>query len=330
MKTIAIYYKTTADNYKADWVTAFEQGVNVHSNEWKVIPVKDHTIIDSDYAFCFNYQMYNDANKPNTSLRRQIIDKFEPSGKIFYIDGDVLIAYDHSGDESKNKLKALTLENKRLIRLSYGHVHPLKGGKWLMSPNPDSKRWDKIKTDRNIIVKDYDITKGDYILINLNRGSEGYSGEQKNAAEYAIETTNTLRQYTDRPIIIRMHRAKGSFGVEDFNKLYAWSTSGQINNVLIHSKMSAYPPLIEAIRNSYAVVTFASSSACPAVVEGKPIFVTSPNCYFYDMNAGQLSDIEKPNLNLNREKFFTRYANTHFNHYDLSSGYYWDIVKDMI
>jgi hypothetical protein len=48
------------------------------------------------------------------------------------------------------------------------------------------------------------------------------------------------------------------------------------------------------------------------------------------MNAGQLSDIEKPNLNLDREKFFIRYANTHFNHYDLSSGYYWDIVKDMI
>ena len=164
----------------------------------------------------------------------------------------------------------------------------------------------------------------------MNRGSEGYSGEQKNAAEYAIETTNTLRQYTDRPIIIRMHRAKGNFGVEDFNKLYAWSTSGQINNVLIHSKMREYPPLIEAIRNSYAVVTFASSSACPAVVEGKPIFISSPNCYFYDMNAGQLSDIEKPNLNLDREKFFIRYANTHFNHYDLSSGYYWDIVKDMI
>ena len=86
MKTVAIYYKTTADNYKADWCTAFEQGVNVHSNDWKAIPVKDNNIINSDYAFCFNYQLYNDVNKPNTSLRRQIIDKFEPSGKIFYLE----------------------------------------------------------------------------------------------------------------------------------------------------------------------------------------------------------------------------------------------------
>jgi hypothetical protein len=328
MKTVAIYYKTTSDNYKVEWVKAFEQGINVHNNEWKAIPVTDGTVIESDYAFCFNYQCLNALEKPNTTLRRRVIEKHEP--KIFYLDGDVLIAYDHSGEESKNKLKTLTLENKRLIRISYGHVWPSKGCKWLMSPNPDTKRWDKIKTDRNIIVKDYDIKKGDYILINLNRGAEGYSGEQKNAAEYAIETTNTLRQYTDRPIIIRMHRAKGKFGVEDFNKLWAWSTSGQIKNVLIQSKMREYPPLIEVIRNSYAVVTFASSSACPAVVEGKPIFISSPNCYFYDMNAGQLSDIEKPNLNLDREKFFIRYANTHFNHYDLSSGYYWDIVKDMI
>jgi len=336
MKTIAIYYKTTADSYKADWCTAFEQGVNVHSNEWKAIPVRDHTIINSDYGFSFNYQMFNDANKPNTSLRRQIIDKFEPSGKIFYTDGDVLISY-HDYDSSRSNIDE-TKDGRRYVRVPYGHVHPSKGGKWLMSPNPDPKRWDKIKNDRNIVVKDYDIKKGDYILINLNRGSEGYSGEQKNAADYAIETTLTLRQYTDRPIIIRMHRAKGSYGEKDFNRLYAWSTSGEVKNVIIQSKILAkkhtgpdgYPPILDAIRNSYAVVTFASSSACPAIIEGKPIFVTSPNCYFYDMSAGQLSDIEKPNINLNREKWFIKYANTHFNTHDLSSGYYWDIVKNMI
>ena len=336
MKTVGIYYKTTADSYKADWVTAFEQGVNVHSTEWKAIPVRDHTIIDTDYGFCFNYQMFNDANKPNTSLRRQVIDKFEPSGKIFYTDGDVLISYNDYDSSSSNTNE--TKDGRRYVRVPYGHVHPSKGGKWLMSPNPDPKRWDKIKADRNIIVKDYNIKKGDYILINLNRGTEGYSGEQKNAAEYAIETTNTLRQYTDRPIIIRMHRARGSWGDRDFDKLYSWSTSGEVKNVIIQSKImvkkhlvnEGYPPILEAIRNSYAVVTFASSSACPAIIEGKPVFVTSPNCYFYDMSAGQLSDIEKPNLNLNREKWFLKYANTHFNTLDLSSGYYWDIVKNMI
>ena len=336
MKTVAIYYRTTADSYKADWCTSFEQGVNVHSNDWKAIPVRDTNIIDSDYAFVFNYQMFNDANKPNDTLRRRVIDKFEPSGKIFYTDGDVLISYyDYSSD--KNNIEE-TKNGKRYVRIPYGHVHPLKGGKWLMSPNPSIERWEKIKTDRNITVKDYDLKKGDYILINLNRGTEGYSGEQVNAADYAIQTTNTLRQYTNRPIIIRMHRAKGKWGVTDFDKLYAWSTSGVVKDVIIQSKVlvkkhlvdEGYPPILDAIRNSYAVVTFASSSACPAIIEGKPIFVTSPNCYFYDMSAGQLSDIEKPNINLDRDKWFLKYANTHFSTHDLSSGYFWDIVKDMI
>jgi hypothetical protein len=329
MKTVAIYYKTTSDNYKAEWCKAFEQGINVHNNEWKTIPVYNGNLVESDYAFCFNFQPLNALDKPNTTLRRRVIDKYEP--KIFYLDGDVLISYDHNGDKDKTKILFNTMGNKLFVRPVFGHVWPSSGGKWLMSHNPDSKRWEKIKNDRNIIVKDYDIKKGDYILINLNRGSEGYSGEQKNAAEYAIETTNILRQYTDRPIIIRMHRATGMFGVQDFNKLYAWSTSGQIKNVKIQSKqLREYPDLFEVIRNSYAVVTFASSSACPAIIEGKPVFVSSPNCYFYDMNAGQLSDIEKPNLNLDRENFFLRYANTHFNLYDFSSGYYWDIVKNMI
>jgi hypothetical protein len=48
------------------------------------------------------------------------------------------------------------------------------------------------------------------------------------------------------------------------------------------------------------------------------------------MSAGQLSDIEKPNINLNREKWFIKYANTHFNTLDLSSGYFWDFAKRMI
>jgi hypothetical protein len=138
--------------------------------------------------------------------------------------------------------------------------------------------------------------------------------------------------------MIRLHRATGSYGIQDFDKLYAWSTSGVVKDVRIQSKQlvkkhtqdDGYPPILEAIRNSYAVITFASSSACPAIIEGKPVFVTSPNCYFYDMSAGQLSDIEKPNINLNREKWFIKYANTHFNTLDLSSGYFWDIAKRMI
>jgi hypothetical protein len=335
MKTVAIYYKTTADSYKSLWCSSFEEGVNKHSDEWQAIPVKDGSVIESDYAFVFNYQMFNDANKSNTTLRRRVIDKFEPTGKIFYSDGDVLISYcDFNNGQDKEE----TISGLRYVRIPYGHVHPLKGCKWFMDPNADIGRWNKIKLDRNIVVKDYDLKNGDYILINLNRGSEGYSGEQKNAADFAIETTNILRQYTDRPIMIRLHRATGSYGIKDFDKLYAWSTSGVVKDVRIQSKQlvkrhtqdDGYPPILEAIRNSYAVITFASSSASPAIIEGKPVFVTSPNCYFYDMSAGQLSDIEKPNINLNREKWFIKYANTHFNTLDLSSGYFWDIAKRMI
>ena len=103
------------------------------------------------------------------------------------------------------------------------------------------------------------------------------------------------------------------------------------NDITIQSKANGdYPDIVPVIKNAYAVCTWSSSSATPAICEGKPLYVKSKNCFFYDMNSGDLKDIENPNIKDNRDKWFANYAATHYSLKDLNTGYYFSKVKNLI
>ena len=65
-------------------------------------------------------------------------------------------------------------------------------------------------------------------------------------------------------------------------------------------------------------VLWSSSSAAPAICEGKPLYIKSKNCFFYNMNSGDIKDIENPKIKDNRQEWFLNYAATHHNLKDLS------------
>ena len=224
----------------------------------------------------------------------------------------------------------MTLQNKRWTRLPYSNIYANKGAKYFANEfmNDATSRWDKIKQSKNIVVKPYD-GKGDYILITCNRGTEGYSAEKKNATEYAIETIEEIRKYSKRPIIVRFHRVISDTQEQDFKVLSKYIEDKQ--DITIQSKANNnYPDIIPVIKNAYAVCTWSSSSAAPAICEGKPLYIKSKNCFFYDMNSGDIKDIEDPKIKDNRHKWFLNYAATHHSLKDLSSGSYFGNVKNLI
>jgi len=154
-------------------------------------------------------------------------------------------------------------------------------------------------------------------------GSGGYSAFGKNAAQWAIETIQELRQFTKRPIVIRLHGGQGYPTVEaDVQRLYEFKKNNK--NVDIHTPNGNYPKLLEEVRKSYAVVIYTSSSGAPAVIEGKPLFVTHQSSYLAPMNAGHLSKIEEPNINLDREKFLWSLGESHWTLRDIETGIYFN------
>ena len=332
-KKISVYLHTTTDStYKSMWMRAFHQGVSYH-NDWESIFVTDNTTIDTEYAFCFAYQVKGDVKSSDTSLRRQCIEKWEPTGKIFYLDSDILISYD-GFELAKKTIELMTSQGKRYVRFPYSSIYANKANYFfdkIKAKKEDLiRRWEEIKRIKNIEVKPYD-NKGDYILITCNRGSEGYSAEGLNATTFAIDIISELKNHTNRPIIVRYHRANSKQQEKDIENLDIWLKNNSINNVSIQSKhRNNYPNNLEVIKNSYAVITYSSSSASPAIIEGKPLYVKSNNCYFYDMSCGDLKDIENP-LNIpDREEWFLKYAGTHYNIKEIESGYFFGLVKEFI
>ena len=329
MKTIAIYANTCAlGSYKELWPKAFHQGVQ-HHKEWQSTYVTDGQLTDAEYAWCFAYQVKGDVKQSDNSHRRQVIEKYTPARKIFYLDSDVLISYD-GFELDKDTIRKMTLENKRWTRLPYGNIYANQGAKYfdrsIERYQGAMNRWEEIKRIKNIDVKPYN-GKGDYILITCNRGSEGYSAEKKNATEYAIETIEEIRQYSKRPIIVRFHRVLSDTQEQDFKVLSKYIEDKQ--DITIQSKANDnYPDIIPVIQNAYAVCTWSSSSAAPAICEGKPLYVKSKNCFFYNMNSGDIKDIEDPKIKDNRQEWFLYYAATHHSLQNLSC--YFDKVKDLI
>jgi hypothetical protein len=332
MKKIAVYANTCAiGSYKGLWPKAFFDGLQ-HHKDWASRYVTDRQIVDYEYAWCFAYQVRGDVKASDQSHRRQVIDKYEPSGKIFFLDSDVLISYD-GFELDKPTIQSLTKQGLRWTRQPYSSIYANKGAKYFEEQFIENKekgleRWEDIAYKKKIKVKPYD-GKGDHILITCNRGTEGYSAEKKNATEYAIETIQELRQYTKRPIIVRFHRAMSNTQQGDFDRLTNFIKDKK--DITIQSKANNnYPDIIPVIQNAYAVCTWSSSSATPAICEGKPLYIKSNNCFFYNMNSGDIKDIENPNIKDIRENWFINYAATHYNLQDLSSGWYFAKVKNLI
>ena len=313
MNRIGVYTgTTTASGYKQDLVRAFAKGVGKLANDNRRADLVPEFDVKNGYThvFCFNYQrdLPNREGRPGLVLRKRLIDRYEPDDKIWYFDSNVLISY----EKHKSHL------NKSFVRIAYGKVYPNEAK--YFNDNPKPHKWEYMMKACDIDLKKYD-KKGKKIYITCNRGSGGYSGHGVNAADWAIETAKKLRQCTDRPIVVRTHKGMGyPTAQDDIKRLY--EAKNHINNFDVHSPNNNYPDLIQEIRDSYAVVIFTSSSGAPAIIEGKPLFVTHPTGYLTPMNAGRLEDIEKPNYDLDRDKFLHGLGESHWTLEQIEKGEY--------
>ena len=323
---VGVYLNTTtggADYHKQIWVKAFAEGINSITPGLAEV-LERHTIsLDYDYSFCFSYQgeVYRENNKMSL-LRRALQEKHLEDGKIFFMDSDVLISYQGQHMQGNQSKKQETELGLRYVRVPYTHVHHPKA-KHFYKDNW-RQRWESIKTNKNITVRDYENIDGPILLV-CNRGKEGYGGGGKPAHIWAKETIEELSKHTKRNFIVRFHSANSNDKSGNVREFLKYS----FDNVEIQNPDREYPNLLETIRRSYAVVTFASSAAAPAIIEGRHLFVTSPTCFFYEDRSGELSDIENPKQ-INRDNFFKRYSHSHWNLLDLRGGDFWRHVKDEI
>ncbi len=207
------------------------------------------------------------------------------------------------------------------LRYSFNGIFPNTG--IYCDSNIDPTRWQKISNNLNINLKDYR-TGGSHILLFLQRNG-GWSMGKKDIQEWANETINEIRKYTDRPIRIRPH--PGDKTSKEIIK------PGNPNCKIKFTKnitLSNNVNLIDDLKDCWAAVNYNSSPVVGAAIEGYPIFVMDPNkSQCAEIANIDLSQIENPLLP-ERQQWVERLSMFHWSFNELKSGECWNHMKQFI
>lgn len=292
-------FLNTAANHKREYIRNF--GLGIEKTGDKVYYHEETNYIETDVAIIFGFKSASVTNKMHT-LRQSIFDS-QKNKKIFFIDSNAFKQY----------------EKVIYHRYPFKSIFPHEAE--YFTDKIDLDKWSQIKSDSQIEIKDY--KQGDNILLLLNRGETGFSTQGKNAWDWAYQTIKELKKYTDRKIIIRPHKiTKDS---DDSLKIQKIKEEFKDVEVRTFEKES----LLNSLKNTWACVLFSTTAGVPSLVEGVPIFVTSPTSLLYKMSSGHLQDIEKPILH-DRLSFFQKIAKQHWTQEEILNGTYWSIIKQYL
>jgi len=140
-----------------------------------------------------------------------------------------------------------------------------------------------------------------------------------------LQTINSIRLYSDRPIVIRPHPGDKA-SKEYLNPRNPKCKIKFSKNV----RLSTNKDLVDDLRNCWAAVNYNSSPVVGAAIEGVPIFVTDPlKSQCAEIANTDLKQIENPTLH-NRQRWVERLSMFHWNFNELKSGECWKHMRKFI
>lgn len=293
---VAIYHKSVPNaksQEKIDLLRYYAEGVRNYGDS--VVDVNDYSVQPADASVIQGW-VSKDTTRPHLALRNTVI-RTQP-----YV----------VGVDSNLFLYADTTNAKHYLRYSFNGIFPNTGV--YCDNEVDPHRWQQISRDLGITLKPYR-THGDHILLCLQRNG-GWSMGSLNVITWATETINSLRQHTDRTIVVRAHPGDKSA------RTYLGSLP--LSNKI---KLSTNASLIDDLRNCWAAVNINSSPVVGAAIEGVPIFVTDPTrSQCQEIANTDLSKIEEPKL-VERQAWVERISMFHWNFNELQTGACWQHMR---
>jgi len=242
-------------------------------------------------------------NSPHLNLRKQVAQNTHNTHTIIV-------------DSNLFNYNLGPLYHKHYSRYSMDGVFPTTGNYFWDDPDPN--RWLQISRDLNITLKDWR-TNGNYILLCTQRNG-GWSMKGLDVMQWVEQTVKTIRNYSDRPIVVRGHPGDKN------TKLYL--KPGRKSTWTL----SRNEKIVDDFRNAWAVVTYNSSPGVAAAIEGIPVFVTDPTPQIsqaYEVANTNLKNIEIPETP-ERLAWVEKLSMCHWKFEELSSGVAWANMRKYI
>ena len=161
---------------------------------------------------------------------------------------------------------------------------------------------------------------GNHILILCQR-PKGWNLFGNNQEAWLDQTIAEIRQYSKRPIVVRMHPGDGTRfkQIEKIQKRYG-------NSVAISTKENIRDELV----NCWCAVGYNSTPNVVAGIEGVPVYVTDPtHSWAADVSFTNLGQIEHPPLP-DRKLWLDKIANIHWSNEEVKTGQLWAAIKQYI
>ena len=310
MKTIAVYHSSVPNaksQEKIDILRNFSAGAKTVGEN--VLDVYDNTIRTADVGIIQGWLGPGTPSSTHLQLRNNVINhQLQQQKYVVAVDSNLFLYADTSNP-------------MHYLRYSFNGVFPSTG--IYCDTEIDPTRWQKISRNLNLNLKNYRTT-GDHILICLQRNG-GWSMGNTDVQDWAIQTIDTLRQYTDRPFIIRAHpgdKASREY-LDPRNPKCKIKFSKRV-------RLSTEANLVDDLKGCWAAVNYNSSPVVGAAMEGYPIFVMdTAKSQCAEISNTDLSQIENPQLP-DRQKWVERLSMFHWNFDELKSGECWQHMRKFI
>ena len=265
-----------------------------NSGDTAVAQTAMQVVPNADVALIQGFVHEHGKTAPHLVLRRNAVEKQVNNGKkALIVDSNLFLAYD-SGNVN------------RYLRYSFNGVFPTTG--FYFDTDVDPNRWTKISSKLGIQMKPWR-TSGNHILVCLQRNG-GWSMRGYNSVQWANDTIATLREITDRPIIVRGH--PGDKKTRYFP---------QHKDVFLSSN----PSILQDLQGAWATVLYNSSPSVVSAIEGVPVFLTDPqpeHSQSHEVSNTKIKRINDPKL-FDREDWVQKLAMCHWNFEELASGEAW-------
>ena len=241
---------------------------------------------------------------PHYAVRKMVMDTQTQSGRYWLsIDSNVFIYRDRTNP-------------KKYLRYSFNGVFPCDG--IYCNESPGEENWANIRRDYNMDLKPWR-TNGNHILMCLQRPM-GWSMRGRNLMQWLDETFARVRQYSDRPIVLRWHPG-------DWKNFPVGVDFTPYNVVLSPQERHITQDLV----NCWALICHNSTPSSVAAIEGIPTFITDQPGY---CQAGEVANtdfnlLENPVMP-DREQWIRKLAQCHWSFEDLRSGRQWAHMRQWV
>lgn len=310
MTTLAVYHKSVPNKKnqeKIDILRFFAQGARVVGDS--VLEVNNYNVEPADVAIIQGWIAPGQVVTPHGDLRTRVINhQLQNSKYVVGVDSNLF-------------LYANTANPLHYLRYSFNGVFPKTG--IYCDTEIDPSRWRKISSNLGISLKDYR-TSGDHILLCMQRNG-GWSMSGVDPQQWALNTIQEIRKYSNRPIVIRLHP-----GDKETKRIFKAGPPLCRIKFDYRVTLSHNDDLVSDLKNCWAAVNHNSSPVVGAAIEGVPIFVTDPeNSQCKEIANTDISKIETPEM-FDRQRWVERLSMFHWNFDELKSGECWAHMKKFL